>query len=253
MTAASALSLRTLTFGSLDGGAWGAAWVAEEPIVVLGPTPSNATAHTVGRGALTGAESTEDWTLTGDGLELAVAGAAEPIHGRIDGGADGFDQLCRVRGTATTGGTELEIDCLGRRATRSALDLSRYGSIRDVSAWFEPNEGLALTALRPRKAKNQAKDVVLAAVLDAADGKPVADPRLSTTYDDHGDPSRVGLELWLEDDDGGDQYPRRAAGESLKVGLITVEGAIQLRATLLRCHSRGREGVGVYLLASPIT
>ena len=59
--------------------------------------------------------------------------------------------------------------------------------------------------------------------------------------------------LWLDDDEGGDQYPRRAAGESLKVGLTTGEGAVQLRATLLRCHSRGREGVGVYLLASPTT
>jgi hypothetical protein len=246
LTAISAPSLRTVTFGSLVDGVWGAAWFAEEPRLLLG-TPSGESVLTSGEETLTGSESTEDWTLTGSGVELAISGVAEPIHDTFDGGADGFDQLCRVRGTVTRSGVEVELDCLGRRATRSALDLSRYQSIRDVSVWFEPDEGVALTALRPRKAKHHGKDVVVAAVLDATGGKPVADPRLSTTYNAEGEPWRVGIELWLEEENG-DQFPRRTAAESLPAGIQVGD---ELRATVLRAHSRGREGMGVYLLASP--
>jgi hypothetical protein len=242
LTATSATSLRTVTFGSLDDGLWGAAWFADEPRLLLG-TPGGD--GVVMSGSLAGSESTEDWTLTGDGVELSITGAAEPIHDRFDGGADGFDQLSRVHGTVTHGGVDIELGCLGRRATRTGLELSRYRSIRDISMWFEPDEGVALTALRPRKAKHHAKDVVVAAVLDAAAAKAVVDPRLSTTYNAEGAPWRVGLELWLEEENG-DQFPRRTAAESSPAGIEVDD----LRATVLRAHSRGREGMGVYLLAS---
>jgi hypothetical protein len=246
LTAGSAPSLRTVTFGSLDGdGVWGAAWFADGGEIAIG-SPSGAggdSVWSVESDALRGAESTEPWTLVGDGITLSITGAAEPVHARFDGDADGFDQLCRVQGTAR----DLEVDCLGRRATRSALDLSRYQAIRDVSVWFEPDEGVALTALRPRKAKHHGKDVIAAAVLDAPGGKPVADPRLSTTYDADGAPWRVGLELWLEEENG-DQFPHRTAAESLPAGIQVGD---ELRMTVLRAHSRGREGMGVYLLASP--
>jgi hypothetical protein len=249
LTLAPVPSLRTVTFGSLDGGAWGAAWSDTQPLLVIGATASATPPSAILGAALSGAESTEDWRLTGDGIELVVSGHAEPIHGVLERGADGFDQLCRIQGEASVDGSQIEVDCLGRRAARSALDLARYQSIRDVSAFFEPDEGLALTALRPRKAKSQAKDTIIAAVLDVTGAKTVADPRLSTTYRADGAPWRVGLELWLDEDDG-EQYPRRAAGESLGVGSTAAGGELSLRAELLRCHSHGRDGAGVYLLAT---
>ncbi|HEY2769752.1 MAG TPA: hypothetical protein VGI87_04260 [Solirubrobacteraceae bacterium] len=232
-----------MTFGNLADGVWGAAWFAGEPRLVVG-TPGGNSVLT--GGTLTGAEATEDWALAATGVELSITAAGEPIHDRFDGGADGVDQLCQVRGTVAASGAAVELACLGRRATRSGLDLSRYTSIRDVSMWFEPEEGVALTALRPRKAKHHGKDVVVAAVLDVADGKPVVDPRLSTTYDAEGAPRRVGLELWLEEENG-DQFPRRTAAESTPPD---VQLGDELRATVLRAHSRGREGMGVYLLAT---
>jgi hypothetical protein len=244
LTSGSANSLRTVTFGSLADGLWGAAWFAEEPRLLLG-SPGGETV--LMSGSLTGSESTEDWTIVASGVELSITAAAEPIHDRFDGGADGFDQLCRVGGTIAQDGAGVELECLGRRATRAGLDLSRYASIRDVSMWFEPDEGVALTALRPRKAKHHAKDIVVAAVLDAADAKPVVDPRLSTTYDAAGTPWRVGLELWLEEENG-DQFPRRTAAEATPGAIQAGDG---LRAAVLRAHSRGREGMGVYLLATP--
>jgi hypothetical protein len=57
----------------------------------------------------------------------------------------------------------------------------------------------------------------------------------------------MSLELWL----GGEQesYPRRAAGESVGLGVSSFPPGLEIHAELLRCHSRGREGTGVYLLA----
>jgi hypothetical protein len=250
LTIAPAPVLRTVTFGDLEGGPWGAVWCGAEAIVMLGGAPPTA-ARPLADGAVEGTGEKEDWRLVADGLELVVAGAAEPVHSSAaDGGSDGFDQLCRISGTARLDGAEVAVECLGRRGTRSAVELSRYQSIRDVSAWFEPGEGIALTALRPRKARGHSKDVVVGAVLDAGGGKPVSEPRLSTTYSADGIPSQAGLELWLDGEES-DQYPRRAAGESLGVGTAAADGRLELRAELFHWHSRGRNGTGVYLLAWP--
>lgn len=247
MTAAPAPALRTVTFAALDAGPWGAVWCAPQPLAVLGAGPPRAGGPLAGA-SLEGLDDQGDWHLAADGVELAITGAAEPIHSLGD--ADGFDQLCRVRGQAVIEGGEVAVDCLGRRGARRSLESSRYDSIRDVSAWFEPDEGFALTALRPRKARGQSKDVIVAAVLDATAGKAVADPRLSTTYSGAGIPARAGLELWLDDDEH-EQFPRRAAGESVGVGTTAHDQRTELRAELMHWHSRGRDGSGVYLLARP--
>ncbi len=60
------------------------------------------------------------------------------------------------------------------------------------------------------------------------------DPRLSTTYDEHGEPLRVGVELWLGDDEDGEQWPRRVAGAA--TGSRVDNG--KLSAYALQCVSR---------------
>jgi hypothetical protein len=56
------------------------------------------------------------------------------------------------------------------------------------------------------------------------------------------------LELWLADEDS-EPYPRRAAAQAVGAGVRgTGEGLQQVSAHLLRWHSRGRNGTGVYLL-----
>ncbi len=73
-------------------------------------------------------------------------------------------------------------------------------------------DGIAVAAVRPRKASGHANDAVHAALLDPCAGvTAVAEPRLSTTYGGDGTPTRAGLELWLEDEN--EHYPRRAAGD----------------------------------------
>jgi hypothetical protein len=244
--------LRTLAFGELGpAGVWGAAWIN-------GPDRSALTALGTGgaSGALSdvqvsGAADDEDWRLDAGtaALLVAPAGEAVPVEA-TDDGLEGWDQLCRVNGRFERDGTEHVVDCLGLRTWWSAaLDVERYGSIRAVSAWFEPDEGLTVTAFRPRKAKAHDQDVLAAAVLAPDISATVEDPRLSTTYEREGWPARAGLELWLPGEEPEQQYPRRASGEATGARVEALAGAHEVRAEPFRWHSRGRDGAGVYLLA----
>jgi hypothetical protein len=243
--------LRAVTFGDLAAGAWGAAWGEQRPFVALGDV--GAGGSLLGSAVLEGDGKDDEWRLVGDHAELVIAPEGAPARVASAGGA-GFEQLCRVHGHWMLGGAELPVDCLGRRGARAEpLDRRRFGSWRDVSAWFAPDEGAALLSMRPRRAAGHADDAVTAAWFEAGGAAPVHDPRLSTTYDEQGAPARVGLELWLrgdDDDDDNNQYPRRIAGEAVGASVSGALGDLELRAELLRCHSRGREGAGVYLLIS---
>jgi len=269
-------ALRALAFGELDAGAWGVAWLPE------GATPASlvvglGSSTTVVPGTLEGGERVDDWRLHGDTAELVLSPLAAPVSsGAPNDGIEGFDQLCTVSGRFQQLGAEHTVECLGWRSARSGrLDLDRLGSFRQVSTWFEPDDGLALLALRPRKSRGQEADVLAAAVLEAARPGAVADPRLSTTYTAAGLPARAGLELWVEtgssdaeeaqdartSSEAGDdrtageqaephQYPRRAAGEALGAHADWSVAEFDLHAELFRWHNRGREGAGVYLLGS---
>ena len=161
-----------------------------------------------------------------------------------------FDQLCRVQGSGSIDGAEVAVDCLGVRSARHDVDLAASDSIRWVATWFDPDEAIALVAVRPRKSKGHGRDDVSASVLAAGEATVVPDPRLSTTYAADGTPASAGLELWLDGEDG-QQYPRRAAGESVAAGTKVAEHDLELTAELFRWHSRGCDGAGVYLLARP--
>jgi len=117
-------------------------------------------------------------------------------------------------------------------------------AVADLEAALEPGapqshegvDGNLLQGLRDEDA---------ASVLEGAPTV-VEDPRLSTTH--RGDELlRVGLELWLGQEEH--EYPLRAAGEVDGSSTRAQESGWSLEASALRCHTRGREGIGVYLLA----
>jgi hypothetical protein len=240
--------MRTLAFGDLATGVWGAAWVAGDgarPFACLG-APG---AVTVPATHLEGAGSDAEWRLVADGTSLGISPLAEAV--RVfdpDGATVGFEQLCRVAGRFTLNGTEHETSCLARRGERTE-SVEGLDSVRDVSALFEPDDGVALVSLRPRKRRGHDSDAITAAVLDAEASAPVADPRFSTTYGATGRPIRSSFELWLGEEET--EYPRRAAGEALGPYASGVEGGVAVEASLFRWGSRGREGIGVYILAQP--
>jgi hypothetical protein len=246
------LSARALAFGDLETSAWGIAWAPEGS-----PHTLMAAGVRTGRALLPGELASDGATWSLDGAEASVAW--EAIGPEMHGGADldgivSDDHLCQVRGALVVEGERIEVSCLGWQTSVSArVEPERLESFRLVAAWFEPGDGLSLIALRPRKARGQEADLVAASVLDAGHAPRVTDPRLSTTYSAGGLPARAGLELWLEDENAQDAegvaaYPRRAAGEAERGAIDWTVDGFALRAELLRWHSHGRDGPGIYLL-----
>jgi hypothetical protein len=225
------MNTRIVTFADLESGLWGAAWGGA---LVLG----------VGTDA---AQTVRDAAIAGDAGQWRIASEPGDLLVAAEQTAEESDQLCRVTGTIRLAGADVSVDCEGRRAEAT---LGRFGSVRDLSAWFGTGEGFALRAVRDAKAAGNERDQIVAVVFDGGQLVPVADPRLSTTYTAAGRPSQAGVELWLEAPDG-EQYPRRAAGEAVGGGtLAQLDDALHLDAGLFRWHSRGHDGAGVYLLVT---
>lgn len=243
--------LRALAFGTADGGLWGAAFARGGRVLVAGFGAAELGAEVEWTVAQDGS-----WRLAGEGAELTVSAAAAPAAAHDAIAPNGTSaavpgagpELCRVHGLLGAGGGR-ETDAIGVRASlpepRSAKDAP--ASARFVGAWFPDGSALGVLAARPQRAAHQDGDAIAANLFDADAWTPVADPRLSTTYDEDGIPRRVNLELWVGE--GESEYPRRAAGEAAGPGgESAAEGAV-LRAVPLSCHSRDVHGAGVYALA----
>jgi hypothetical protein len=257
--------LRTLAFGDLERPVWGAAWIADaDGDAAWTPDADGAALAALGGAGGGGASSVVvdldlstdrqagEWRLHGERASLTASPTRELVAVPENGDQlEGFDQLCRVTGRFELDGAEVPVDCVGLRTVRSgATDAGKLESVRVVAAWFEPDEGLALTALRARKAKAHSGDVITAAVFGPDGSAAVEDPRLTTTYEAGGWPIRAGLELWV----GGDgeqeqQHVRRASGEATGAPAQATRDELDVRAQLFRWHSRGRDGAGIYILA----
>jgi hypothetical protein len=243
-------AFRALAFGDVEGRMWGAAVQSADTGLAFG----SAGAWSI---ASDPEWTVEDraWSLRGDGFELHVdprGEAPQDADGSSDGGAtgevSGLQELCRVHGRISLDGVEQIVDCAGTRTEIDGLEPDAIGSARVVSGWFGPDEAITVIALRSRRASDHESDLVAATLFDPDGWVPVTDPRLSTTYTDAGGPARTSLELWVSD--GENEFPRRAAGEATGVDVAVTAGELALRVAPLRCHSRGLEGAGVYVLAT---
>jgi hypothetical protein len=185
-------------------------------------------------------------------LDLRALGAVaelDPDHPVARaGGMTGFEQACRVTGSATVGGRRIDVDALGQRGhSWGSPDWDRIALARTVAAWLDDELAVSLTAVRPAGAKHHEDERVAATILDrdpesgAERATAVLDARLSTTYDGDGRQRAAGLELYV-DDEG---FPRRAAGEVM-CGTTLDLGRLRLDCAFLRWHMEGRTGVGRY-------
>ncbi len=210
-------------------------------------------------GSWTVAVSRED----GIGAQLAFAALSEPswLDASSDvgksGGMQGYEQLCRVTGTATIGGRDVAIDCLGQRGhSWGAPDWDKIERARTVNAWVDDELALSLTAIAPsgRKPANHDAEALAAALFtspprdDAEDDPParliavdVPQPRLSTVFDPDGHQLRAGFELVFDPD----LSPRRGAGEA-RCGTSIDLGRLRLDCAFFTWRMEGREGVGRY-------
>ena len=250
-------AIRTLAFAELETPALGVVWIPNDdaPAVVACRAGADGRAVT---GRLRNGAGAEPWLIEGDEVSLTFSPAGAPAGGGSrEAGLDSVDQLCEVTGAVVLDGAEHQINSMGSRTSLEAgFELSGIESFRQAAAWFDAAVGLSLLAYRPGRARGQDADLVAAAVLEPEQAPLVADPRLSTTYDEAGLPARVGLELWFESDDAEDEsdddeqrhFPRRAAGEAVGEPIEWEVAGFRLHAALLRWHSRGTDGAGVYLL-----
>ena len=181
----------------------------------------------------------------GAGFELEFAAASAPAELTEDddaallGGMAGHERLCRVTGTAAG----RPIDCLGQRGRSwGVADWSRIALTRSLGAWLEDGSSLTVAAVRPEGAESHADEATWGALLDAEGAVPITDPRVSTTYDGDGHQRRVGLELWVGEED---DYPRRGAGQVL-CGSSVELGQLRLDCAFFAWQLDGREGVGRY-------
>jgi hypothetical protein len=227
-------------FGDLEADLWG--------IVVGGPQPKAAIAGltdadlSLQPGEL-GTEGETTWTLIGSGYTLRIERVDEAT---ATPEAQRTLESCRVSGAVRIGDAEREFDVRGVYSTQLVAD--DVESLRFVGTWFPAGHEIALLSSRPRGAAGHDHDTV--DVVASGEEHPlVIDPRLSTTYDEHGDLRRFGVELWLGDDRDGEQWPRRVAGTATGSRLSGATEGASIAAHAMRCVSREVSGAGVYVLA----
>jgi len=229
-------------FGDPQSGLWAIAVAGAEPLLVTGHLDGSAPVAFAA--ATLDATAPDAWTVSADTRTLRFAAASEPSAATA-----GPIELCRVTGTLTGAEGPVEVDHDGVRCP--ALDAGRLDSLRLIATWFPEGIAAALVALRPVGAKGQDRDSVAAAISGEPAAMRVFDPRLSTTYGGDGSARHAGIELWLGEQEDGDLYPRRFAGEMLGGPAAASAGGLALEAYPLRCHGRTGDGAGVYLLARP--
>ena len=185
--------------------------------------------------------------LEGAAFALSFEAMAAPVEIGADtdvaraGGMQGYEQPCRVTGTATVAGREVAVNGVGQRGHQwGAPDWERIALARTVTAWAPGGDGVALSAVRPAKASEHGGEAVWGALLGEA--RTIADPRLSTTYDGEGRQRRAGLELWISDED---PYPVRATGEVLCGSTLDL-GQLRLDCAFFAWRLDGVEAVGRY-------
>jgi hypothetical protein len=235
MSAMQAPPIPLAIFGDLDADVWGVLLGGNTPqLAVAGLTSADVEFDT----ADLDLEDGEVWTLTAGGCALRIERADATTN---TPGADAELEPCRVSGAVTVEGVERELDIGGVRSV--AFTLEDRDSLRLFGSWFPAGHALALLSSRPRGAKGHDRDSIEVVALGESHPR-VIDPRLSTTYDHEREPRRVGIELWLGEDEEGELVPRRVAGTA--TGSRVARSGLSAHA--FACASRGETGAGIYVL-----
>ena len=250
MSQARSDGLRVIAFGAADGSLWGAAFDHGPRALVAGAGPA---ATGLAEGIEWSDADDSAWRLAADGVALTATPLTAPVPAPDAAAAPGAPyvegegpQLCRVHGTLTG----QPVDAVGARAVlpapSSAKDLPV--SARIVGAWFPDGAALGVLAARPSRAAHQDGETATATLFDPERWIAVGEPRLSTTFDGSGSPTRCNLELWVSE--GDNEFPRRAAAEASAAGAAVATEGLAIEVVPLRCHSRGEAGAGVYAVAT---
>lgn len=229
MSFASPLALRTLAFGDLDSGRWG---------LVSAIGGDDLLAGAAAAAAELAVEPAHEWTVVNGAGEEGEQDVPPLLSARI----------CTVRVREQPGAEPVEH--LGIEIAHAIGDFAELDSLRQVLAWFAPDDALAVSCERPLRTAGHDHDRVLAAMFEPDGPLAIDEARLSTTYGAGGVASRMSLELWTSEEEHG--YPRRAAGEASAEPVTVAGAAVRVEVHPMRCHRAGRDGPGLYLLARPL-
>jgi hypothetical protein len=147
--------------------------------------------------------------------------------------------ICRARGTVA----DRPLDGFGS-ITRSLAD-NRDGLERAVTAWLGPGLAIALAARRRRRACGHGDEELHAAVMrgEPLEPVPVADPRLSSTYDGDGLLLRCGIELW---ETAEAEFALRFGGTAGVRGELAHRDGARTRVAFMSFRGDRELGVGRY-------
>lgn len=246
-TPPAAQSLLVTVFADAEAGASGLA--LDGGLVLFHPGGTIAVA--VGGDQASGRE------LVGDDLKLRVqARVGAPEAADVTAAAVGADHGAEHRSVQVVGEMRAGNAALALAGPGAQLSIplpERFDSLRVAAAWLGDGQALNLVATRPTGARGHDRDLLSAWIREGedADTSAVADPRLSVTTLADGEPIRVGLELWIEGDDGSYEYPRRAAGEIVPPPGELAGARTRTQAHAVRWRGRGGEGPGLYAVVRP--
>ncbi len=185
--------------------------------------------------------------LRGPDLDLRITLTQEPSAAASSGARE---HASRVNGALRSATEQLTIDAPGTELTLPLPD-ARFDSLRIAVAWLGAERSLTLTAVRPARVRGHDRDQITAWAREEGRVALVADPRLSITELTNGPPLRIGLELWIESEDGETEYPRRASGEVSGGGVELSGQRLHIRAEPVHWRSREGDGPGLLLVGRP--
>jgi hypothetical protein len=169
----------------------------------------------------------------------------EPIALELVAGTDGDGVLVefdaeRIRALDDAGG---EAPACWRLS--GELDPERVSALRVVCARFDDGRLLAVAASRPSGAAGHGEESVRAALVDPAGSvTELTEALLSTEYDSDGRPTRIGLELYADED----AAPLRVAADR---EADAARGGGTAEPTPLRFRMEGVSGTGRLELVTP--
>ncbi len=230
-------------FGDVAGGIGGLAWDFGEPgAVLLSKDEALPASFAIEEG---GDAATLELTAGDMTLEATLAPHTAEVP-LVD--SDGHDPR-GLRFTAcaaevrTAGGSRTSA-CSGYIARWNANPVEGASTFRQLAIERGGESFLIATAFGRPGSQGHGEELTSGWLLEGERATPFEEALISTQYDEGGEPTRLGLELWPED---ADQTSRAAATRVSGSSLGTVSSGAT-SAGIFSCHANGAEGFGSYVL-----
>lgn len=223
-------------FGDVAAGLGGLAWDLNEPgAVLLSGGEAHAGTFAIEEGGdavtleITAGVGTVEATLSSRTTEIA-----------LDGGP--IATIC-VAEARSVGGAHT-VECSGQICRWAGNPVEGAGAFRQLAIEAGGEATLILAARGEPGAAGHGEETTGAWLIEGEEITAYAESLISTQYDNGGDPTRLGLELWPADAD----QTSRAAATRTSGSLLGGTRSGGIWGGFFRCHTGEAEGIGSCLL-----